>query len=69
MSRIAAIESAKEGITVNCVAPGMIAAGMFLTTPEHYQAVSIERTPMKRAGPPKRLLIASRSLPHRQPAI
>lgn len=50
MSRVAAIESAKEGITVNCVAPGMIAAGMFLTTPEQYQAVSIERTPMKRAG-------------------
>lgn len=53
MSRVAAIESAKEGITVNCVAPGMIAAGMFLTTPEHYQAVSIERTPMKRAGTPE----------------
>lgn len=53
ISRVAAIESAKEGITVNCVAPGMIAAGMFLTTPEHYQAVNIERTPMKRAGTPE----------------
>lgn len=53
MSRVAAIESAKEGITVNCVAPGMIAAGMFLTTPERYQAVNIERTPMKRAGTPE----------------
>ncbi len=53
MSRVAAIESAKEGITVNCVAPGMIAAGMFLTTPEQYQAVNIERTPMKRAGTPE----------------
>lgn len=53
MSRVAAIESAKEGITVNCVAPGMIAAGMFLTTPEQYQAISIERTPMKRAGTPE----------------
>lgn len=52
MSRVAAIESAKEGITVNCVAPGMIAAGMFLTTPERYQAFNIERTPMKRAGTP-----------------
>lgn len=50
MSRVAAIESAKEGITVNCVAPGMIAAGMFLTTPQHYQAFNIDRTPMKRAG-------------------
>jgi 3-oxoacyl-[acyl-carrier protein] reductase len=53
MSRVAAIESAKEGITVNCVAPGMIAAGMFLTTPQHYQAFNIERTPMKRAGTPE----------------
>jgi 3-oxoacyl-[acyl-carrier protein] reductase len=53
MSRTAAVESAKEGITVNCVAPGMIAAGMFLTTPPQYQAVSIERTPMKRAGTPE----------------
>jgi 3-oxoacyl-[acyl-carrier protein] reductase len=50
MSRVAAIESAKEGITVNCVAPGMIAAGMFLTTPERYQAFAVDRTPMKRAG-------------------
>lgn len=31
----------------------MIAAGMFLTTPERYQATSIERTPMKRAGTPE----------------
>lgn len=53
MSRVAAIESAKEGITVNCVAPGMIAAGMFLTTPQHYQAFNIDRTPMKRAGTPE----------------
>lgn len=50
MSRVAAVENAKEGVTVNCVAPGMIAAGMFLTTPQHFQALNIERTPMKRAG-------------------
>jgi len=50
MSRVAAIENAKDGITVNCVAPGMIAAGMFLTTPERFQAFNIDRTPMKRAG-------------------
>jgi 3-oxoacyl-[acyl-carrier protein] reductase len=53
MSRVAAIESAKEGVTVNCVAPGMIAAGMFLTTPQHFQAFNIEQTPMKRAGTPE----------------
>jgi 3-oxoacyl-[acyl-carrier protein] reductase len=50
MSRVAALENAKEGVTVNCVAPGMIAAGMFLTTPQHFQAFNIEQTPMKRAG-------------------
>jgi 3-oxoacyl-[acyl-carrier protein] reductase len=61
MSRGAAIESAKEGITVNCVAPSMIAAGMFLTTPERYQAVNIERTPMKRAGTPEEARTASPS--------
>jgi len=53
MSRTAAIESATHGITVNCVAPGMIAAGMFLATPAHYQNVAIERTPMQRAGTPE----------------
>lgn len=53
MSKVAAIESAKEGVTVNCVAPGMIAAGMFLTTPEQFQAQNIARTPMKRAGTPE----------------
>lgn len=53
MSRVAAIESANDGVTVNCVAPGMIAAGMFLTTPEHFREASIERTPMKRAGTPE----------------
>ncbi|MFZ2157648.1 MAG: SDR family NAD(P)-dependent oxidoreductase [Bradyrhizobium sp.] len=50
MSRVAAVESARDGVTINCVAPGMIAAGMFLTTPQHFQELNIERTPMKRAG-------------------
>jgi len=50
LSRVAAIEWAQHGITVNCVAPGLIAAGMFLRVPEEYQKDGIERTPMKRAG-------------------
>ena len=33
MSRARRIELGQEGITVNCVAPGLIGAGMFLTTP------------------------------------
>jgi NAD(P)-dependent dehydrogenase (short-subunit alcohol dehydrogenase family) len=70
MSRVAVIESAKEGIAVNCIAPGMIAAGMFLATPEHHKTISIEQTTMERAGPPgKMLLIALRSLPRQQRAL
>lgn len=53
MSRAGALELATSGITVNCVAPGLIGAGMFLTTPKHYQDRGIERTPMKRAGTPQ----------------
>jgi 3-oxoacyl-[acyl-carrier protein] reductase len=50
LSRSAALEWATHGITVNCVAPGLINAGMFLTGPPEYQRSGIERTPMKRAG-------------------
>ena len=53
LSRTAAMEWAARGITVNCVAPGLINAGMFLNTPEAYQQGGIERTPMKRAGTPE----------------
>jgi 3-oxoacyl-[acyl-carrier protein] reductase len=50
LSRTAALEWATHGITVNCVAPGLISAGMFLTVPQEFQRSGIERTPMKRAG-------------------
>lgn len=53
MSRAAALELAADGITVNCVAPGLIGAGMFLTTAKHFQDQGIDRTPMKRAGKPE----------------
>lgn len=55
MSRTAAIEMAARGITVNCVAPGLVAAGMFLTTPQSFQDEGVARTPMKRAGTPKEI--------------
>ena len=50
LSRTAAIEWAARGITVNCIAPGLINTGMFLTTPDDYRQSGIGRTPMKRAG-------------------
>ncbi len=53
LSRTAALEWAARGITVNCVAPGLIDAGMFLTTPMEYQQDGIDRIPMKRAGTPE----------------
>lgn len=53
LSRTAALEWAARGITVNCVAPGLIDGGMFLTTPSEYQEAGIARTPMKRAGTPE----------------
>jgi 3-oxoacyl-[acyl-carrier protein] reductase len=45
-----AIELAPHGITVNCVAPGLIDAGIFLTTPEEYRQELTDRVPMRRLG-------------------
>ena len=62
LSRTAALEWAHYGITVNCVAPGLIKAGMFLTTPEKFQKAGIEKTPMKRAGEPEEVAACIRFL-------
>lgn len=50
LTRSAAMESARHGITINCVAPGLIAAGVFLTVPEDYQRQSAAGIPMGRLG-------------------
>lgn len=52
MSRSVAIELAPRGITVNCICPGIIDTGMFLTTPAEYQEHMLSRSPMKRVGTP-----------------
>jgi 3-oxoacyl-[acyl-carrier protein] reductase len=52
LTHSAAIELAPHGITVNCVAPGLVDAGIFLSTPEEYRQELIERVPMQRLGTP-----------------
>jgi 3-oxoacyl-[acyl-carrier protein] reductase len=53
LSRAVAIDLAKNGITVNCVAPGVISRGMFRTVPQEYQDEVLARAPMRRAGTPE----------------
>lgn len=53
LTRTAAMEVARYGITVNCVAPGLISAGMFLTVDKDYQNSVADRIPMGRLGAPE----------------
>jgi len=53
LSRAVAIDLARNGITVNCVAPGVISSGMFRTVPQEYQDEVLARAPMRRAGTPE----------------
>lgn len=62
LSRTAALEWAQYGITVNCVAPGLINAGMFLTLPESFRKAAIENSPMKRAAEPEEVAYCVRFL-------
>lgn len=50
ITRAAALESAKHGITINCVAPGLIDAGMFRSVPKEYQQEQAAKIPLGRAG-------------------
>ncbi|MBB4134097.1 SDR family NAD(P)-dependent oxidoreductase [Gordonia humi] len=52
LTRSAAIELAPFGVTVNCVAPGVVATGMFLNTPEEFRDAQLASIPMKRAAEP-----------------
>jgi 3-oxoacyl-[acyl-carrier protein] reductase len=53
LSRSAALELARHGITVNCVAPGLIETGLYLTTPQEFREKALGRIPMNRLGTPE----------------
>lgn len=51
-SRSVALEVASRGITVNCIAPGLIDTDMTKDLPEEVRAQMLERIPAGRAGQP-----------------
>lgn len=62
LTRTAAIEMATSGVTVNCVAPGLVNAGMFLTVPQDYQRASLKSVPMGRTAEPAEIAACVRFL-------
>lgn len=66
LTRTAAIEMAKSGVTVNCIAPGLVNAGMFLTVPKDYQETSLSSVPMGRAAEPGEVAAYVRFLASRE---
>jgi len=50
MARTLALELARDGVTVNVVAPGYIDTNMTQSIPEEMQKLAVERTPLGRMG-------------------
>jgi acetoacetyl-CoA reductase len=57
-----ALEFARYGITVNCIAPGFIETDMLAKVPENYKEKILERIPLHRFGTPEDVAKAVRFL-------
>jgi NAD(P)-dependent dehydrogenase (short-subunit alcohol dehydrogenase family) len=55
LTRVAAIEVGRKGITVNAIAPGLVATEMAEGMGEEMQKRIIERTPLRRAAEPSEI--------------
>src|SRR5690606_26138612 len=55
LTRSAAVELARSGVTVNCIEPGVITTGMFLDTPAEFQRAQVDQIPAGRPGRPEEI--------------
>jgi NAD(P)-dependent dehydrogenase (short-subunit alcohol dehydrogenase family) len=62
LSRSLALELARDGVTVNVIAPGLIDTPMTAAYPEALRSAAIARTPLGRAGRPEEIAAAARFL-------
>jgi NAD(P)-dependent dehydrogenase (short-subunit alcohol dehydrogenase family) len=62
LARTLALELARDGVTVNVVAPGFIDSPMTEPLPERIRAATIARTPLGRVGQPEEIAAVTRFL-------
>jgi len=62
LARTLALELARDGVTVNVVAPGLVDTPMTADLPERVRAATLARTPLGRAGRPAEVASAVRFL-------
>jgi 3-oxoacyl-(acyl-carrier-protein) reductase len=55
LTKTAALELARKGVTVNAIAPGFIETGMTAAMPEDVRARILEKIPMGRLGQPEEI--------------
>jgi 3-oxoacyl-[acyl-carrier protein] reductase len=55
LTRSAALESATRGVTINCIAPGLVDGGMFRSVREDYQQELEAKIPMGRVAEPSEI--------------